>query len=42
MLPRLKSYFLSISILAISLDALSEINPLEFIDGKAQEILRRI
>ena len=31
MLPRLKSYFLSISILAISLDALSEINPHEFI-----------
>ncbi|MFL2726215.1 MAG: phospholipid-binding protein MlaC [Gammaproteobacteria bacterium] len=39
MLPRLKSYFLSIFILAISLDALSEINPHEFIDGKAQEMV---
>tara|TARA_Y100000766_G_scaffold171572_1_gene147279 strand:+ start:101 stop:715 length:615 start_codon:yes stop_codon:yes gene_type:complete len=39
MLPRLKSYFLSIFILAISLDVLSEINPHEFIDGKAQEMV---
>lgn len=39
MLPRLKSYFLSIFILAISLDALSEINPHEFIDSKAQEMV---
>ena len=39
MLPRLKSYFLSIFILAISLDVLSEINPHEFIDSKAQEMV---
>ena len=39
MLPRLKSYFLSIFILAISLDVLSEINPHEFIDGKAQDMV---
>ena len=39
MLPRLKSYFLSIFVLAISLDVLSEINPHEFIDGKAQEMV---
>ena len=39
MLPRLKSYFLSIFILAISIDVLSEINPHEFIDGKAQEMV---
>ena len=39
MLARLKSYFLSIFILAISLDVLSEINPHEFIDSKAQEMV---
>jgi phospholipid transport system substrate-binding protein len=39
MLPRLKNYFLSIFILAISLDVLSEINPHEFIDSKAQEMV---
>jgi phospholipid transport system substrate-binding protein len=39
MLPRLKSYFLSIFILVISLDVLSEINPHEFIDSKAQEMV---
>lgn len=39
MLPILKSYFLSIFILAISLDVLSEINPHEFIDSKAQEMV---
>ena len=39
MLPRLKSYFLSIFVLAISLDIFAEINPHEFIDGKAQEMV---
>ena len=39
MLPRLKSYFLSIFVLAISFDIFAEINPHEFIDGKAQEMV---
>ena len=40
MLSILKNYFIYIFILSISLDGISEINPHEFIDTKAQEMVQ--
>lgn len=40
MLSILKNYFLFVVILSTSLDAMSEINPHEFIDSKAQEMVQ--
>ena len=42
MLSILKNYFLFIVILLSSVDVMSEINPHEFIDSKAQEMVQAL